>query len=409
MTSWTSVRTWGSEVLTSILLNLHLRDNTQHLYEQKGNPRAYVAKVALYTTTVNDGLINCTSGTFTVTLLPAATGGAAFTQTIKNSGTGIITVAANGAETIDGAPTVTLFPGESITVGSTGASWYVPASYVNASPLGTVIESALRSSPSAAWLRADGTAYSRTTYASLFSAIVPSLGTFTVTLASPGVFTLNSHGLVAGDQVYFTTTGALPTGLSANTLYYVISAGLTTNAFEVSATRGGAAVNTSGSQSGTHTARVCPWGLGDGSTTFNVPDRRGAGGIGSGTGSGLTARPLGQFVGEETHQLTTAELASHTHTQTAHAHGAGSLGADSGGAHTHALNDNSAGGGSAGELSTGCGGSGSPQTTASGGAHTHTVSGTSGSTTAVNNNAGSDTAHNNMQPSLVMSYFIKAF
>lgn len=79
------------------------------------------------------------------------------------------------------------------------------------------------------------------------------VGTFTVTIASPGVFTLNSHGLVAGDIVKFTTTGALPTGLVVGTKYYVISAGLSSNAFEVSATLAGSAVNTTGSQSGTHT------------------------------------------------------------------------------------------------------------------------------------------------------------
>lgn len=76
--------------------------------------------------------------------------------------------------------------------------------------------------------------------------------TFTVTIASPGVFTLNSHGFLAGDKVVFSTTGALPTGLTAGTTYYVISAGLTTNDFEVSATAGGSAINTTGSQSGVH-------------------------------------------------------------------------------------------------------------------------------------------------------------
>lgn len=79
------------------------------------------------------------------------------------------------------------------------------------------------------------------------------VGTFTVTIATPGVFTLNSHGLVAGDIVKFTTSGALPTGLTVGTKYYVISGGLSTNAFEVSTTLGGSAVNTTGSQSGTHT------------------------------------------------------------------------------------------------------------------------------------------------------------
>jgi len=76
--------------------------------------------------------------------------------------------------------------------------------------------------------------------------------TVTVTIASPGVFTLTGHGFNIGTAVYFSTTGALPTGLTAGTTYYVIAAGLTANAFEVSTQIGGSAVNTSGTQSGTH-------------------------------------------------------------------------------------------------------------------------------------------------------------
>lgn len=79
--------------------------------------------------------------------------------------------------------------------------------------------------------------------------------TFTVTIASPGVFTSNSHGLVSGDSITLSTTGALPTGLATNTTYYVISSGLTANEFQLSATLGGSAINTSGSQSGTHSFR----------------------------------------------------------------------------------------------------------------------------------------------------------
>ena len=75
---------------------------------------------------------------------------------------------------------------------------------------------------------------------------------FTVTIASPAVITKNNHGFVAGDQVIFTTTGALPTGLTKYRRYYVLSTGLTTNSFRVSTTSGGSAVNTSGSQSGSH-------------------------------------------------------------------------------------------------------------------------------------------------------------
>ena len=76
--------------------------------------------------------------------------------------------------------------------------------------------------------------------------------TFTVTIASPAVFSRTGHGLYAGVPVKFSTTGALPTGLTVGTTYYVISSGLTADAFQVSTSRGGSAVNTSGSQSGTH-------------------------------------------------------------------------------------------------------------------------------------------------------------
>lgn len=78
--------------------------------------------------------------------------------------------------------------------------------------------------------------------------------TFTVTIATPAVFTLNGHGFFDGQPLILTTNGALPTGLTGGNTYYVITAGMTANAFEVSSTAGGSAVNTSGSQSGTHTA-----------------------------------------------------------------------------------------------------------------------------------------------------------
>ena len=54
------------------------------------------------------------------------------------------------------------------------------------------------------------------------------------------------------------------------------------------------------------------WG-GDGITDFRVPDSRGKAPISSGTGAGLTPRTTGQSGGEEAHQLTLAEMASHNH------------------------------------------------------------------------------------------------
>ncbi len=46
---------------------------------------------------------------------------------------------------------------------------------------------------------------------------------------------------------------------------------------------------------------------------FNVPDIRGRVAVGSGQGSGLTNRTLGDTGGAETHTLTTSEMPSHTH------------------------------------------------------------------------------------------------
>lgn len=69
--------------------------------------------------------------------------------------------------------------------------------------------------------------------------------------ASPAVVTYTAHGFAANDPVVFSTSGALPTGLTAGTTYYVKTV-LTADTFTVSATAGGAAINTSGAGSGTH-------------------------------------------------------------------------------------------------------------------------------------------------------------
>jgi hypothetical protein len=77
-----------------------------------------------------------------------------------------------------------------------------------------------------------------------------------MTIASPCVVTWTAHGLTANTPILFETTGALPTGLTAGTVYYVLAP--MTDTFNVSATPGGAAINTTGSQSGVHTATANP-------------------------------------------------------------------------------------------------------------------------------------------------------
>jgi len=56
-----------------------------------------------------------------------------------------------------------------------------------------------------------------------------------------------------------------------------------------------------------------PWGQGDGSTTFNVPDLRGRVSVGSGQGANLSYRQTGQYGGEENHTLSLYEIPSHNH------------------------------------------------------------------------------------------------
>ena len=106
------------------------------------------------------------------------------------------------------------------------------------------------------------------------------------------------------------------------------------------------------------------YGVGDGTTTFNLPDLRGRAPIGAGQGSGLTDRTLGSSLGEEAHALTSAENGAHTH-------GIKAGYADTGG----------------GYLKYGAGNQNYTNTTGC-------------------QSSGSGTGHNNIQPSLVVNFII---
>ncbi|MER9188640.1 hypothetical protein [Mesorhizobium australicum] len=77
----------------------------------------------------------------------------------------------------------------------------------------------------------------------------------TVSIASPGVITWPNHNLSAGDLFYLATTGALPTGLTPDSPMYVKTV-LTSGTFTASLTPGGAAIVTTGTQSGVHSGYV---------------------------------------------------------------------------------------------------------------------------------------------------------
>lgn len=313
-----------------------------------------------------------------------------------------------------------LTAGTSGYVLATNGASSVP-SWQNHMPIGSIYMHVSSSAPTG-WLNCDGTAINRTTYANLFSAIVPSKGTVTLTIASPCVVTLASHGFITGDSIYLTTTGALPTGLTANTLYYVISVDF--NTFRLATSYANAiastAINTSGTQSGVHTLYHCAYGLGDGSSTFNVPDFRGRIPVGKGSGAGLTARPLGYSFGAETVALATTELPSHNHTlsDSGHTHTGTSGNISTNHQHNPTVDGFNIGQGSEGFSAIGGGyqpiliisysdtGSYVSFLSSSVG-HTHSFTTGSGSANISVGNSGSGTAHQNMHPSLCVNYIIK--
>lgn len=133
------------------------------------------------------------------------------------------------------------------------------------------------------------------------------------------------------------------------------------------------------------------FGVGDGSTTFNVPDLRGRMIVAQNAGSFTS---IGGTGGAETITLTTNELPAHTHTGTT----------SSDGLHNHGGVTGDTG--SAPESETVASGSGAivagssthNHTIASDGAHTHTFT---------TDSTGSGNAYNNMNPYFVLTYIIK--
>lgn len=152
---------------------------------------------------------------------------------------------------------------------------------------------------------------------------------------------------------------------------------------------------------------------------FTLPDLRGRLPMGAGSGLGLnssgtgapsgtaqTVRTRGQWLGEETHLLTTAELASHTHANT--------VGSSAGGSNqiTGTMNSNAAHGhqqasrqGTSGGLyglvdSANSGSSGQPFTATVNTDHTHNI--------GINNvAAGGNSRHSVVPPVVVLNYIIK--
>jgi microcystin-dependent protein len=146
------------------------------------------------------------------------------------------------------------------------------------------------------------------------------------------------------------------------------------------------------------TAIGTTYGAADG-THFSLPDLRGRAVAGkddmggssanrlTNTSGGLNGDTLGASGGAETHTLTTAELASHTHVNTLNDPG-----------HFHDIKGGSGAGGTVAVINNGAG---------SFNADNITATKTTG-VTITNAAAGSGSAHNNVQPTFILNYIIFA-
>lgn len=85
----------------------------------------YTSVSGTYAVTLTDCIVDCTANTFTVTL-PTAAGIQGQVFIVKNSGAGVITVAAAGGEFIDGEATQLLpVQYQSISMVSTNSGWAI--------------------------------------------------------------------------------------------------------------------------------------------------------------------------------------------------------------------------------------------------------------------------------------------
>ena len=163
------------------------------------------------------------------------------------------------------------------------------------------------------------------------------------------------------------------------------------------------------------------YGVGDGSTTFNVPNLKGKVPVGRDSAD-VSFDSMGETGGAKTHTLLTTEMPVHTHVQDSHNHTQNS--------HNHTQNSHTHGGSVGtgeflyrdGAYNTGFNSwvgnvylaitwnGATAGATAVNQAQTATniaATATNQAQTATNQNAGSGSAHNNLQPYIVLNYIIK--
>lgn len=267
---------WNWVTLGALNL-LGVGTNLKFYIQRRGGGYSDITPIRATTTLGTDPFT--ANGTTTVTVAATAHGGATgdFVTFSGATGTYATTLNAEFQITVVNANSYTITTGSALTAGSYGGSAVVAAYQISIGPAvqiptigwgaggwgnGTWGNGETSLSKMRLWSQINwgedlifgprgGAIYywDATNGVSTRGVLMSSLaGTVTITIASPAVITLSSL-LAEGTAIKLATTGALPTGLTAGTTYYLRNVdGVTANL--AAARTGGSVINTSGTQSG---------------------------------------------------------------------------------------------------------------------------------------------------------------
>ena len=124
----------GTETINGNLTEVLIAGDSLEVISNNGNwliisslfplPIQFKAITGTETLVVTDQIVEITANTFSL-FLPTAVGITGHRYTLINSGSGIVTVDADGTETINGALTKVLIPGDSMEILSNNANWLI--------------------------------------------------------------------------------------------------------------------------------------------------------------------------------------------------------------------------------------------------------------------------------------------